>query len=233
MGDEFHGQVLWYGGEGHMIVRPNGAVVDRFGAVLLRREDSPLPGRMNAQNLAAALLAGAAVMGDELRANKALARAMAAYKLPPQRLELVEDRDGVRWINDSVSTTPESTAASLAAVEGSCILITGGRDKGLDPSPLIEAARHHVRLALTVGEQGPALVRLLAAARVTAESVSTVSAAVARAARTVRPGETVLLSPGYSSHDQFTHYRQRGETFVRDVRRTLEPERLADGVQES
>jgi UDP-N-acetylmuramoylalanine--D-glutamate ligase len=97
----------------------------------------------------------------------------------------------------------------------------------------VEASRNRVRLALTVGEQGPALTRLLAAARIPAESVGTVSAAVARAARTARAGETVLLSPGFSSHDQFTHYRQRGEAFVREVRRAMVSGQLADEAQES
>lgn len=232
LGEDFHGQVFWFGSEGHMVVRPSGDIVDRFGSVLLDHTCNPLPGRMNALNLAAALLGAAAVTGDELRVNKALPRALESFRMPPQRLELVGNFDGVRWINDSVSTTPESTGASLAAMGGRCILLAGGRDKGLDPSPLIEAARDHVRLAITVGEQGLSLARGLQAAGLQAESVGTVAAAVARAAKAARAGEVVLFSPGYSSHDQFTHFRQRGDVFVREVRRAVGAEPLAVDVEE-
>ncbi len=106
---------------------------------------------------------------------------------------------------------------SLQALGGPCLLICGGHDKGLDPGPLLEGAASRARVVLTVGEEGPALLRELTRRGVTAECVGTVAAAVARAAALARPGETVLLSPGYSSHDQFTNYEARAAAFVREV----------------
>jgi len=70
---------------------------------------------MNRVNLAAATLAAAAVIGDEVAAVRALPSALAAYRLPPDRLATVGTWKGVHWINDSVSTTPESTAARCSS----------------------------------------------------------------------------------------------------------------------
>jgi len=225
------GRVLWYGGApgaepgaaGHggpardLAVTADGDLVDRRGLTVLRSTEVPLPGRMNRVNLAGATLAAAAVLADEVRAVRALPAALAGYELPPHRLATVGSWDGVAWVDDSVSTTPESTRASLGAVAGPCILIAGGHDKGLDPAPLLDGAAAHARVVLTVGEEGPSLLAQLARRGVAAECVRTVAAAVARAASLARPGDTVLLSPGYSSHDQFTNYEERAAVFAREV----------------
>jgi UDP-N-acetylmuramoylalanine--D-glutamate ligase len=213
----YAGQVLWFGSHGDLRVDEDGSLVDRRGWPALHTEHVPLPGRMNRVNLAAATLAAAAVLGDEVRAVRALPSALAAFQLPPHRLAPVGTWGGVSWVDDSVSTTPESTAASLAAIGGSCILLAGGHDKGLDPTPLIEGARRHARVVLTLGEQGERLLRELTLAGVNAELLGTVDAAVSRAAQVAEAGETVLLSPGYSSHDQFTNYEARAAAFVRAV----------------
>jgi UDP-N-acetylmuramoylalanine--D-glutamate ligase len=215
--DGYAGRVLWFGSHGDLRVDEDGSLVDRRGWPAIHSAHVPLPGRMNRINLAAATLAAAAVLGDEVRAVRALPAALEGFRLPPHRLAPVGTWDGVSWVDDSVSTTPESTAASLAAVGGGCVLVVGGHDKGLDPAPLVQAARRHARVVLTLGEQGERLLRELTLAGVNAELLGTVEACVARAAQLARPGETVLLSPGYSSHDQFTNYEQRAAAFVRAV----------------
>jgi UDP-N-acetylmuramoylalanine--D-glutamate ligase len=196
--------------------------------VALADADNPLAGRMNRLNLAAAVLGVIGTLADEVRVLRALPAALEGFRPAPQRLETVADAAGIRWVNDSASTTPESTAASLEAVGGSCLLIAGGHDKGLDPAALIEASRGCVRQALTIGEQAGSLARQLIAEGIAAESVGTVAAAVGRAGRLARSGEVVLFSPGYSSHDQFTHFEERGAAFVREVHR--EVRRVADSA---
>jgi UDP-N-acetylmuramoylalanine--D-glutamate ligase len=213
----YPGQVLWFGSHGDLRVDSDGSLVDRRGWPALHSAHVPLPGRMNRVNLAAATLGAAAVLGDEVRAVRALPSALEGFRLPPHRLAQVGSWNGVSWVDDSVSTTPESTAASLAAVGGGSVLLAGGHDKGLDPAPLVQAARRHARVVLTLGEQGENLARELTLAGVNAELLGTVEACVARAAQIARAGETVLLSPGYSSHDQFTNYEQRAAAFVRAV----------------
>ena len=194
-----------------------GALVDASGTRRLAADGLAFPGQVARLDLAAATLAVASLLGDRDRAFAALPAAAAAWRAPPHRLATVLSAEGVVWIDDSVSTTPESTAASLAAVGAPCVLICGGHDKGLDPTALIEAAGTHVRLALTVGEQADRLVQALSAAGIAALNAETVEQAVMLAASRVEKGDTVLLSPGYSSHDQFVHFEARGEAFARSV----------------
>jgi UDP-N-acetylmuramoylalanine--D-glutamate ligase len=225
----FAGEALWFGKSGDASVSEDGSLVDRRGWTLLASDEIPLAGRVNRLNLSSAWLAAAAVLGDEVRAARALSGALARYEPPPHRLDPVGEWDGIAWVDDSSSTTPESTRGSLEAVGGPCVLIAGGHDKGLDPEPLLDGARRWARVVLTIGEQAPNLLRELARRGVTAEAVGTVEAAVARAAQVARPGETVLLSPGYSSHDQFTNYEKRAERFREQVLKRVTGSRMSAG----
>jgi len=208
-------------------VDADGHLVDGTGRRVLATEDMPLPGRMNRWDAAAATLAVSALLGDRERAEGALRGGLQRYQAPPHRLQQVEVREGVRWVDDSVSTTPESTAASLEAIGKPCVLIAGGRDKGLDPEPLVNAARSRARLVLTVGEEGSDLAHRLHSAGVKAEKAGTVDVAVERAAALANAGETVLLSPGYSSHDQFAHFEERASAFCEAVRSLGPPRSLS------
>jgi UDP-N-acetylmuramoylalanine--D-glutamate ligase len=215
--DAFSGRALWFGGEGDVRIGEDGGLLDRRGEALLASAAIPLPGRANRLNLAAALLAVSAVLGDEVAATRALPGALASYELPPHRCQPVGTWGGVEWIDDSASTTPESTRASLAAVGAPAILIAGGRDKGLDAAPLLDEAQRVARAVVALGEQGPALARELSSRGVVTEVVPDVETAVARAAALSRPGDTVLLSPGYSSHDSHANFVERSEAYVRAV----------------
>ena len=225
----YTGETLWFGRKGDIAISETGDLVDRRGWTLLRSADIPLPGRINRLNVAAAFLAAAAVLADEVRAARALPAALARYEQPPHRLDPVGTWNGITWVDDSSSTTPESTRGSLEAVGGGCILIAGGHDKGLDPEPLLDGARRWARVVLTIGEEAGNLLRELARRGVAAEAVATVDAAVTRAAQVARPGETVLLSPGYSSHDQFTNYEARAARFRQGVLETAGKQEMAAG----
>ncbi len=225
-------QVLWFGDVGgsrqpDLGVDGQGHLVDGQGLQLMASEDVPLPGRMNRWDAAAACLAVGALLGDHDRAQRALAAGLHAYQPAPHRLQQVARKGGVLWVDDSVSTTPESTAASLEAVGGPCLLIVGGRDKGLDPEIMVQAAVGRVRHALTIGELGSSLALRLNREGVDAEQLETVEAAVDRAAALARPGDTVLLSPGYSSHDQFVHFEERAAAFCAAVRALGGPRSLS------
>jgi len=224
------GEVRWFGGwpgaGADLGVDADGHLRDRDGRRLLSSSAVPLAGRMNRLDLAAAALAAAAVTGRDSPADLLHEAALARFRAPPHRLQEVPSGDALRWLDDSVSTTPESTAASLEAVGEPCILIVGGRDKGLDPSPLLVAAER-ARRVLTIGERGADLARALNRRGIPAEGVNTVEAAVERAARVARPGETILFSPGYSSHDQFANFEQRAAAFAAAVGGRADPERLS------
>ncbi|MHC4216251.1 MAG: UDP-N-acetylmuramoyl-L-alanine--D-glutamate ligase, partial [Planctomycetota bacterium] len=87
----------------------------------------PLPGRANLSNLAAATaIARHFGISDEQIIN-----ALPSFNPLPHRLELVAEINGVKWYNDSISTTPPSTIAALEAFDQPKILIAGGYDKNL------------------------------------------------------------------------------------------------------
>ncbi len=137
----------------------------------------------------------------------------------PHRLELVSERGGVEWVNDSKATNVDSTSVGLAAFAPGrprVVLILGGRGKRAPYAPLRPLFEGRVKALLTIGEDAPAIERELGDIAPT-EPVGTLEAAVVRAAALAREGDVVLLSPACASYDQFRSYEHRGECFRRFV----------------
>ncbi len=181
---------------------------------LFRPSDVPLPGPHNLENaMAAALLARAhgASKGD-------IEAGMRAFRGLPHRLELVVERDGVVWYDDSKGTNLAATERSLQGFEdGRVLIILGGRAKGGDFSQLTPLIKRKARRVYLIGEATPNFERALAP-EVSFESVGTLDRAVARAVDAARAGDVVLLSPACSSFDQFLNFAQRGRMFQRLVK---------------
>ncbi len=191
-----------------------------------------LPGRHNVINAAFAGLAadaaferstGRPMTGDEYVSSQ------RSFPGLPHRLEVLGDRPvpddpgaTFRAINDSKCTTPEAAERAVEAVlerwpETRIHLICGGYDKQVDLGPLIEAARRCVTVA-TIGATGPVIGAGLAdASSVHLIDAGTLDAAVRGVLACVRGGDTVLLSPGCASWDQFVHFEARGEAFGEGV----------------
>jgi len=191
------------------------AVCLRLDAEPLRipLEGLPRPSGPLRENLLAALLAAQA-LGAEPR--KTLS-ALAGFRSLPHRTELVAERGGVRFVNDSKATNPGAAVAALALETSPVVWIAGGKDKGLDFAELAEARLAGVRVALLIGAAAPRIAEALAG-KVALESVGTLEAAVARAATLARSGDVVLLSPACASFDQFRNFEHRGERFRELVR---------------
>jgi UDP-N-acetylmuramoylalanine--D-glutamate ligase len=155
---------------------------------------------------AAAVSAGAPV--------DAVATVLRRFQGLPHRLALVSDAGGVRWYDDSKATNPR---AALVAVEGfdSVVLLAGGRNKGLDLSPLAAAA-HRLRAVVAIGEAAPDVDAALGRAVPVVAAGSMVDA-VRAAAELARPGDAVLLSPACASFDWYGSYAERGDDFARAV----------------
>ena len=178
-----------------------------------------LPGRHNVSNLLAAVAVGLlfGIAPDAIRA------AAATFEGVEHRLEPVGLVDGVRFVNDSQGTQPDAVAAALRSFDPPLVLIAGGRDKGVDLSPLAPVVAERAAAAVLIGESGPALAALLRAAGLRqVEEAGTLDAAVPRANELARrllvaaaPGSvaTVLLSPAAASFDQFADYAARGRAF--------------------
>jgi len=137
----------------------------------------------------------------------------------PHRLQLVHESNGVRFIDDSIATVPESAiAACLAFERGSVIQIVGGSDKGNDVTSMARVLAERCRAVLGIGFLGQSIVdevrKVSGFEGCCAEYVETLENAIARARTTSREGDVVLLSTGCASYDQFTNFEARGNRFA-------------------
>ena len=127
-------------------------------------------------------------------------------------MELVRERRGVRFINDSKGTNVEATLKALESLDRPIVLIAGGRDKGGDFSKLREPIRRRVKRVILIGEAAPRITEALGGfERVT--RATTLREAVESADREALGGDVVLLSPACASFDMFTDYQDRGRQF--------------------
>ena len=172
-----------------------------------------LPGRHNRANAAAATLAARAAQVAE----DAIAEALRTFRGVPHRLELVAERAGVRWVNDSIATNTFAVLAGAAAFDAPVRLILGGQTKGEDYGPFVRDLPANVVAAYLVGELEDELAVEFDAAGRPYERSGTVAGAVAAAVRDAKPGDVVLLSPAATSFDQYASYAERGDDFGRLV----------------
>lgn len=187
-----------------------------YGVAGRRPFDLLVPGRHNQLNAQGAYAAAAALGASWEDADAAL----RAFTGLPHRLQLVHAAGGVRWFNDSIATIPEAAVAALEAFDpGRVVQIVGGKDKALDATPMIGPVATRAKAALTIGETGPAVGRLLrAAGAADVRDCGTLDAAVAEARRVAAAGDVVLLSTGFASYDQFVNFQDRGDAFARSAR---------------
>jgi len=168
-----------------------------------------IPGRHNRENAAAATAAARAV-GIE---DDAIAEALRTFAGVPHRLELVRERAGVRWVNDSKATNTAAAKRGVAAYDEPLRLILGGRAKGEDFVPFARELPANVTSVYLVGEAAEELAAALDAAGRIYARAGTVARAVELAAAEAGPGDVVLLSPACASYDQYENFEQRGEDF--------------------
>jgi len=182
---------------------------------IFKVSELPLHGAHNAHNACAALAAIDLLGLDACAASHSL----AAFKPLPHRLTSLGVRDGVEWIDDSISTTPDAALAALESLRGRPVtLILGGHDRGLDWTGFAQTLRvRPVHAVVVQGAAGTRIADTLRNAHVecTVEQASDLVDAVARAKVATPPGGVVLLSPGAPSFDQFRDYAERGRTFAR------------------
>lgn len=193
--------------------------------VLFDRSELPLAGEHNLENaMAAALLARAMGAGAE-----AVRAGVQGFSGLPHRMQLVAERGGVAYYDDSKGTNAAATARSLEGLPDARVhLILGGRAKGEDPAALKNLVAAKARRVYLIGEAAADLERGLAGAA-PLERTETLERAVASAAGRAEPGDVVLLSPACASFDQFRDYAHRGDEFRRLVTVTLDPAAAAGG----
>lgn len=187
-----------------------------------------LRGEFNLLNLLAASAAVCCLEGGPVGVEAAA----TGFSGVPHRLESLGEVGGVQFFNDSVSTTPESSAAALEAfVDEEVILIAGGYDKQVSLRALAEVVAQRAFAVVLIGETAANLEREIVAARDRGfsrelDATSTrgfrgprvlrrdgFEEALDAAVELARSGSTVLLSPGCASYGMFTNFVERGERF--------------------
>ena len=200
-------------GDGETTVRDRRLLLR--GEEIVGEDELRLGGAHNHEN---ALFAAAAAerMGARLEEIRA---GLLGYRLRPHRMEVVGERGGVLFVDDSKATNPAAVAAALASFERPVVLILGGSEKHTDFSEVLQLL-DRCRAVVCQGEAGPRISEHL---RVEWGGSVVVASGLAEAVEEAKglawPGDVVLLSPGCASFDQFSGYEERGRAFARYVSR--------------
>lgn len=180
------------------------------GEKVLNTREMKLTGRHNYTNALAALALADAVGIPRSSSLKAL----TTFTGLPHRFQLVFEHNGVRWINDSKATNVGSTEAALDGlqVDGTLHLLLGGDGKSADFSGLTRFLQgDHIKI-YCFGRDGEQLAELRPEV---SQLTETMEQAMVLLAKSLAPGDMVLLSPACASLDQFRSFEQRGDEFAR------------------
>ncbi len=193
----------------------NGAIV-RGGKIVLRRDDILLPGEHNVENYMAAIAAVEGLVSDADICH--VARTFGGVE---HRIELVRVKDGVRYYNDSIASSPSRTIAGLRAFAQNVLLIAGGYDKHIPYDVLGPEICAHVKKLYLCGATAPQIRRAVeacASAQPPIAEFDNLADAVYAAAREAHDGDVVLLSPASASFDRFKNFMERGNYFKKLVK---------------
>jgi len=207
-------EIRWYGDTRGWHLR--GDALYRGDAFVMQTESMPLPGWHNRSNLCAVLTALDAFGLDAA----ALAPHAATFQPLPNRLQPIGTRDGILYVNDSISTTPMATLAALSLYRDRPVaLLVGGHDRGLPWDDFAHAMHAQApRAIVTMGQNGPRIRALLepvaAQAGFAVSSAKDLADAMAQARGALPDGGVVLLSPGAPSFGVYRDYVARGRHFA-------------------
>ncbi len=188
----------------------------RRGQKVLKVQDILLPGVHNIENYMAAMAAVEGLVSDECICS--VAKNFGGVE---HRIELVRIKDGVKFYNDSIASSPSRTIAGLRSFSQKVILIAGGYDKHIPYDVLgPEICAHVSRLFLCGATAGKIRTCVEAQPGQKPEMVDCgdFDSAVQAAARAARPGDIVLMSPASASFDQFKNFMERGDRFKQLVK---------------
>lgn len=167
-------------------------------------------------------LAAAVTAASAGAAPESIAQGLRTFGGLEHRLEVVADRGGVLWVNDSKATNIGSTVVALRSLSRPLILLLGGRHKGEPYTGLLPALTERRVRIIAFGEAEAIIERELSAHVPVERAGGDFEAVVARAAAAAQPGDAVLLSPACASFDMFRDYEERGRRFKELVSRLPE-----------
>jgi len=196
---------MWKNGDGLRYSGPGGE-----GRIDLA--EVKLFGAHNLFNVMAASAAALAI-GVSLSAVR---EAVSAFKGLPHRLELAREWKGIKFFNDSKATNAGAVEAAAGGLGGPVILLMGGRSKGCSFKELGGRIKHNVRSVVAFGESAGQIEQEVGG-ELEVSVTQDLTTALDKAVSAASPGDSVLLSPGCASFDQFDNYKERGDLFKRLV----------------
>ena len=174
--------------------------------------DIKLPGVHNIENYMAAIAAVDGLVPDGIIRD--FAREFGGVE---HRIELIRTRNGVRWYNDSIASSPSRTIAGLNSFKEKVILIAGGKDKGISYDALGPVINDHVKLLILCSATAGVIRRVTEQAAnydgLEIVDVEDYHQAVALAGSRAQEGDVVILSPASTSFDRFANFMERGRVF--------------------
>jgi UDP-N-acetylmuramoylalanine--D-glutamate ligase len=200
-------------------VRLENGIIYRGGEAVLETKDIILPGVHNIENYMTAIAAVEGLVSDDV-----IRRVAATFGGVAHRIELVRIKDGVRYYNDSIASSPSRTIAGLRSFTEKVMLIAGGYDKNIPYDVLGPEICRHVKKLYLGGATGP---KIRAAVEdcpeydpslLQIEDCGDFDGAVYAAVRDAKEGDIVLMSPASASFDQFKNFEVRGDHFKKLIK---------------
>ena len=215
-----NGQTKFFSRQGKdACVRVENGMIFRRGEPVLATADILLPGEHNVENYMTAIAAVDGLVPDEV-----ICQVAKTFGGVEHRIELVRIKDGVRFYNDSIASSPTRTIAGLRSFPEKVILIAGGYDKHIPYDVLGPEICRHVKKLFLGGATGPKIRdAVLACPEYDPKTLPIVdcgefASAVRAAAASAQPGDVVLMSPASAAFDQFKNFMVRGDFYKKMVR---------------
>ena len=194
-------------------------IIYRGGEAVLNTVDILIPGVHNIENYMTAIAAVEGLVEDDV--IRQVAKTFGGVE---HRIELVRIKDGVRFYNDSIASSPTRTIAGLRSFQEKVILIVGGYDKHIPFDVLGPEVCSHVKKLFLGGATGPKIADAVRSCPDYDETALPIvdcgdfESAVRAAAAAAEEGDVVLMSPASAAFDQFKNFMVRGEFFKKLVR---------------
>ena len=179
---------------------------------LLAADEIRIPGMHNVANM---LMAAAIVQG--MCPDEDICAVAREFPGVPHRIELVHEKGGVKYYNDSIASSPSRTIAGLNSFAEKVILIAGGYDKHIPYDALGLPICEHVKSLILTGATAPKIQACVEQAdsgeKPAIHCAADLADAVKQAAAIARPGDVVIMSPASASFDAFKNFAERGDAF--------------------
>ena len=195
-----------------------GDMICRDGVPVLDKKTILLPGEHNVENYMAAILAVEGLVDDET-----IRKVAAAFGGVEHRIELVRIKDGVKFYNDSIASSPSRTIAGLRSFKEKVLLIAGGYDKHIPYDVMGNDVCEHVKILFVNGATGGQIRTAVESAPNYTPGCPEIvdcadfTEAVQKAAAAAGEGDIVLMSPASAAFDQFKNFMERGQYFKKLV----------------